>query len=78
MGKSKATSTGKEKEKGWFTKRQEKEAKTEERKANASRAHSLESLYAYVDENGNLSSTPPGAKEQKEIGPDNIQLGRCV
>ena len=47
----------------------------EERKANASKAQSLEHMYAYVDENGNLSSTPPDPKRRREIDLDSIQLG---
>lgn len=75
MAKSKETFNKKEKEKQRLKKRQDKEAKMEERKANASKANSLESMFAYIDENGNLSSTPPDPKKRKEIELDSIQLG---
>ena len=47
----------------------------EERKANAGKPQDLESMLAYVDENGNLSDTPPDFKNRKEISLENIQLG---
>lgn len=75
MAKSKETFNKKEKEKQRLKKRQDKEAKMEERKANASKSSSLESMFAYIDENGNLSSTPPDPKKRKEIDLESIQLG---
>ncbi len=75
MGKSRETFSKKEKEKQRLKKRQDKAAKMEERKANASKAQDLESMFAYVDENGNLSATPPDPKKRKEIDLDSIQLG---
>jgi cold shock CspA family protein len=75
MAKSKETFNKKEKEKQRLKKRQDKEAKMEERRANSSKAGSLESMFAYIDENGNLSALPPDPKKRKEISLDNIQLG---
>ncbi len=75
MARSKETFSKKEKEKQRIKKRQDKEAKMEERKANASKAQSLENMFAYVDENGNLSTTPPDPKKRIEIDPSSIQLG---
>lgn len=75
MAKSKETFNKKEKEKQRKKKRQDKEAKMEERKANSTKAQSLESMFAYIDENGNLSSTPPDPKKRKEIDLESIQLG---
>ncbi len=75
MGRSKETFSKKEKEKKRLKKRQDKEAKMEERRANGDKDTSLESMLAYVDENGNLSSTPPDPKTRKEINLEDIQLG---
>lgn len=75
MGKSGETFGKKEKEKQRLRKRKEKEEKMEERKANATKSQSLESMLAYVDENGNLSSTPPDPKKMKVVNHEHIQLG---
>jgi cold shock CspA family protein len=50
----------------------------EERKNNASKSQNLEDMFAYIDENGNLSSTPPDPKKKKEIALENIQLGAAI
>lgn len=47
----------------------------EERKATNVKSQDLESMLAYVDEDGNLSDTPPDPKNRKEISLDSIQLG---
>lgn len=66
------TSLKKEKEKKKAKAKQEKAEKMLDRKLNAKKGKSLEEMMAYVDENGNLSSTPPGAPKQKTpgAGPD--------
>lgn len=46
----------------------------EERKA-TTKDTSLESMLAYVDENGNLSATPPDPRVKREINLEDIQLG---
>ena len=56
-------------------KKQEKALKREDRKTNNSKGQSLESMYAYVDENGVLSSVPPDGKAKTQINPENILLG---
>lgn len=75
MGRSQETFGKKEKEKNRIKKRKEKEEKMEERKANATKGKSLDDMLAYIDENGNLSSTPPDPKKKKEIDHESIQLG---
>ena len=76
MGKSQETFSKKEKEKQRLRKRKEKEEKMEERKAGATKGKSLDDMLAYVDENGNLSATPPDPKKvRKPIDHENIQLG---
>lgn len=47
----------------------------EERKANASKGKTLDDMLAYIDENGNLSSTPPDPTKKRAINHETIQLG---
>lgn len=69
------TFSKKEKNKKKAQKKQEKAEKREERKANNNKGKSFEDMIAYVDENGNLSDTPPDMQKRKKIDPQNIQLG---
>ncbi|GAB2963213.1 cold shock domain-containing protein [Hymenobacter coalescens] len=75
MGRSQETFGKKENEKKKQRKRKDKEEKREERQANAKKGQSLEDMLAYVDENGNISATPPDPKKKKEIKTEDIQLG---
>jgi hypothetical protein len=59
MARPQETFNKKELEKKRLQKRQEKEQRKEERKANANSGKSFEDMIAYVDENGNITSTPP-------------------
>ena len=59
MGRSQETFNKKEREKKRRKKRQEKLEKKEERKSNSNKGKRLEEMFSYVDENGNLTSTPP-------------------
>jgi cold shock CspA family protein len=54
--------------------KQEKQEKKEARKA-SKQGTSLEDMLAYVDENGNITSTPPDPTKKKEINLEDIQLG---
>ena len=65
MARSKETFNKREKEKKRLKQQQEKREKMEERKANAKKGKSLDEMLAYIDENGNLSSTPPDPKKKK-------------
>ena len=56
MAKSQETFNKKEKEKKRLKKKQEKELKREERKEHSSKGKSLEEMFAYIDENGNLTT----------------------
>jgi hypothetical protein len=67
MGKSSETFSKKEKEKKKIKKRKDKEEKKEERKAMAPKGQSLEDMFVYVDEDGNITSTPPDPKKKKII-----------
>lgn len=75
MAKSKETFNKKEKEKKRLKQRQEKKEKMEERKANAGKSKSLNDMLAYIDENGNISSTPPDPKMRREYNLEDIQIG---
>ena len=76
MARSQASSAKKEKEKKRLQKRKEKEERKEERKANSSSGKSLEDMMAYVDENGNITSTPPDPMTRKrDINVDDIMIG---
>ena len=74
MAKSQETYNKKEKEKKRLKKRLEKQQKKEERKAN-SEGGSFESMLAYVDENGNITDTPPDPTKKKKILAKNIEIG---
>lgn len=56
-------------------KKQDKTQRREERKTNNNKGQALESMFAYVDENGTLTSSPPDKKNKKEISLENILLG---
>lgn len=69
------TFSKKEKEKKRIQKRKEKEQRKAERKANAKTGQSLEDMMAYVDENGNISDSPPDPTKKKVIKESDIVLG---
>ena len=75
MGKSQETFNKKEKEKQRLKKRKEKEERKEERKENSAKGLSLEDMMAYVDEDGNITSTPPTGVKKKTINQEDIQIG---
>jgi cold shock CspA family protein len=69
-----ATFEKREKEKKRLQKKQEKQRKKEERKANAG-GGGLDEMMAYVDENGQLTDTPPDPSKRVEIDASEIELG---
>lgn len=75
MGRSQETFGKKEKEKKKAQKRKVKAAKKEERKSNNLKGASLEEMYTYVDENGQLTDTPPDPTKKKKIKAEDIALG---
>ena len=75
MGKSQETFSKKEKEKKKIKKRKDKEEKKEERKANTSKGKGIDDMLAYVDENGNITDTPPDPlKKKKVVNQEDIQV----
>jgi len=75
MAKSQETFGKKEKEKKRLKQRQDKQEKMEERKANGKEKKSLDDMMAYLDENGNLSSTPPDPSKKKVFRSEDMQIG---
>jgi cold shock CspA family protein len=73
MAKSKETYNKKEKEKKRLKLRMEKKEKMEQRKVNASKK-SLDDMIAYIDEDGNLSDTPPDPKKKKIFNAEDIVI----
>lgn len=74
MAKPKETFNKKEKEKKRLKQRQEKQEKMEERKANGKKGKSLAEMMAYIDENGNISDTPPDPRYKKIFNVEDIQI----
>lgn len=74
MGKSQETFSKKEKEKKRLQKRREKQEKKAQRQADSNKGKGLDEMLAYVDENGNISDTPPDPKKIKEINSEDISL----
>src|SRR3977135_3764538 len=75
MAKSQETFGKKDKQKQKLKQRMEKAEKMEERKANAKKGKTLDEMLAYVDENGNISSTPPDPRKKKTFRQEDMQIG---
>ena len=75
MARSTETFSKKEKEKARLKKSKEKKEKAEDRKANAGKGKSLEDMMAYIDEHGNITSTPPDPSRRIKINSEDIQIG---
>jgi cold shock CspA family protein len=56
-------------------KKKEKAEKKLERKEHSRNGNNLESMYAYLDENGNLSSKPPDPRKKITIKAEDINIG---
>jgi len=75
MAKPKGTFNKREKEKQRQKEKREKREKMEERKANQPKGKSLEDMMAYVDEDGNITSTPPDPGKKKVFNVEDIEIG---
>jgi cold shock CspA family protein len=75
MSKSQETWNKKQREQQKQKDKKQKEERKKERKENARKGKSLEEMMAYVDENGNISSTPPDPRKRKQIKAENIEIG---
>ena len=74
MAKSQETYSKKEKKKKKIAQRKEKEEKKQERKANAVKG-GLDTMMAYVDENGNITDSPPDPTKKLIFNVEDMQLG---
>jgi cold shock CspA family protein len=68
-------SNKREKEKQRQKEKQEKREKMEERKASQTKGKSLDDMLAYIDENGNITSTPPDPEKKKVFNAEDIEIG---
>jgi len=75
MARSKETSNKREKEKQRQKEKREKREKMEERRASQAKGKSLDEMLAYVDEDGNISSTPPDPQKKKVFNVEDIEIG---
>jgi len=75
LGRSTETFGKKEKEKARLKKAKDKKERAEERKANAGTGKSLEDMMAYIDEHGNITSTPPDPSRKIKVNSEDIQIG---
>jgi cold shock CspA family protein len=64
----------KEREKKKKANKKEKAEKKQERKDNP-QSKGMDDMMAYIDENGNLSSTPPDPKRMKKVKLEDIEIG---
>lgn len=75
MARSTETFSKKEKEKARLKKAKDKKERAGERKANAGKGKSLEDMMAYIDEHGNITSTPPDPSKKLKINAEDIRIG---
>ncbi len=74
MAKSTQSFNKKEREKKQQQKRQDKEQKKEDRKAQSNKGKGIDDMMAYVDEQGNITSTPPTEKKNRSMEQEDIQI----
>ena len=75
MARSKEVFNKREKEKQRQKEKKEKREKMEERRANQVKGKSLDDMMAYLDENGNISSSPPDPEKKKVFNLEDIEIG---
>lgn len=75
MAKSQETWSKKEREKKKQKSKKDKQEKRLERKENAKDGKSFDDMLAYIDENGNISSTPPDPRKMVKINAEDIEIG---
>ena len=74
MARSKETFNKRDKEKQRAKAKQEKAEKMQERRANAQKGKSLDEMMAYLDEDGNISATPPDPRKAKVFKQEDMQI----
>jgi cold shock CspA family protein len=74
MGRSRETYNKKEVRKKKEKKKQDKEKKREEKKDQEKKS-GLDDMIAYVDEDGNITDTPPDSEDKEDIEASDIEIG---
>lgn len=74
MGRSQESFNKKEREKKKDKKKKDKMKRREEVREESSKGKSLDDMLAYVDEDGNITSTPPDPSKKKKIKAENIEV----
>jgi cold shock CspA family protein len=74
MGNFGETIGKKERNKKKAKKRQDKREKMEERKSKNNKGKTLEEMMAYIDENGNISATPPDLRNRKRVRAEDMLI----
>lgn len=69
------TFSKRERRKKKIERRREKELRREERRNVVTKRKTLEEMMAYVDENGNLTDTPPDPKNIRKVAVEDIVIG---
>lgn len=75
MGKGHETWNKKDREQKRLKAKQEKQMKKKERQKNLQKGNGLDSMMAYVDEYGNISSSPPDRSRREDIKLEDIEIG---
>ena len=74
MARGKQTFSKSEREKKKKKEKKVKEEKREDRKANNKKGRSFEEMFAYVDEYGRLSNTPPDPTKRIEFKAEDVEV----
>ena len=74
MAKGKQTFNKSEREKRKRKEKLQKEERREDRKANNKKGRSFEEMFAYVDEYGRLSNTPPDPTKKIEFKAEDVEV----
>lgn len=75
MAKSQETWNKKDREKKKQASKKDKAARKQERQENNKEGKSFDDMLAYIDENGNLSSTPPDPSKKIKVNAEDIEIG---
>ena len=75
MGKGHETWGKKDREQRKEKAKKQKAEKKKERQENSQKGKGLDDMMAYIDENGNISATPPDPRKRKEINAEDIEIG---
>jgi len=74
MAKGKQTFNKSEREKRKRKEKKDKEERREDRKANNKKGRSFEEMFAYVDEYGRLSNSPPDPTKKIEFKAEDVEV----